>query len=149
MESKCNLIIGGDITFISVICTFNKCLLQSYWQQVKQDDRPATALGALKKCNKAQFPNIYTILHLLVVCPVTSCEAERSFSSLRRLKDYMRTTMTEERLNGLTMMMVHRDIEVNVSKVIDTFAARCPRKMELVSVLDDPEEDEDQDFDYD
>eukprot|EP00731_Ephydatia_muelleri_P012068 Em0006g962a len=36
-----------------------------------------------------------------LIWPLTSCEAERSFSGLRRLKNYMRSTMKEDRLNGL------------------------------------------------
>ena len=45
-------------------------------------------------------------------------EAERSFSGLRRLKNYMRSTMKEDRLNGLALMMVHRTISVSVENNI-------------------------------
>ena len=84
-----------------------------------------------------QFPNIYTILHIMAVWPLTSCEAERSFSGLRRLKNYMRSTMKEDRLNGLALMMVHRTISVSVENIIDTFAAKHPRRMRLELILDD------------
>ena len=63
-------------------------------------------------------------------------EAERSFSGLRRLKNYMRSTMKEDRLNGLALMMVHRTISVSVENIIDTFAARHPRRMRLELILD-------------
>ena len=43
----------------------------------------------------------------MMVLPVTSCEAERSFSTLRRLKTYLRTTMSQERLNGLALLNVY------------------------------------------
>ena len=36
--------------------------------------------------------------------PITSCEAERSFSALRRTVSYLRSSMSEERLAGLTLM---------------------------------------------
>ena len=42
--------------------------------------------------------------------PVTRCECERSVSQLRYLKTYLRTIMREERLNGLAMMYVHRNV---------------------------------------
>ena len=64
---------------------------------------------------------------LLVLCtfwPLTSCEAERSFSGLRRLKVYTRSTMRDDRLNGLALMMVHRSIGVSVEEIIDKFAAK-------------------------
>ena len=73
----------------------------------------------------------------MAVWPLTSCEAERSFSGLRRLKNYMRSTMKEDRLNGLALMMVHRTISVSVENIIDTFAAKHPRRMRLELILDD------------
>ena len=54
----------------------------------------------------------------MTVWPLTSCEAERSFSGLRRLKNYMRSTMKEDHLNGLALMMVHHTIPVTVDKHI-------------------------------
>lgn len=77
---------------------------------------------------------------MLVVFPVTSCEAERSFSGVKRLKTRLRSTMIEEHLNGLALMMIHRDIEVDKKQVIRTFAAAHPRRMRLESILDDPSE---------
>ena len=44
--------------------------------------------------------------------PVTSCECERSFSGLKRLKPYTRRTMVAERLNGLALLHVLKDIIV-------------------------------------
>ena len=34
----------------------------------------------------------------------------RSFSALRRLKSYLRNTMSQERLNNLLVLHVHKDI---------------------------------------
>ena len=39
--------------------------------------------------------------------PVTSATAERSFSSLRRIKTFLRNTMTPCRLNNLFMLYIH------------------------------------------
>ena len=44
----------------------------------------------------------------MMVLPVTSYEAERSFSALRRLKTYLHTTMSQERLNGLALLNVYK-----------------------------------------
>ena len=43
----------------------------------------------------------------MMVLPVTSYEAEHSFSTLRRLKAYLHTTMSQERLNGLALLNVY------------------------------------------
>ena len=41
------------------------------------------------------FPQVLVLLKLLLVCPVSSCECERSFSALQRLKTWLRTTMAQ------------------------------------------------------
>ena len=43
---------------------------------------------------------------LLLVLPVSSCEDERIFSSLRRLKKYLCSTMTQRRINSITFLHV-------------------------------------------
>ena len=62
--------------------------------------------------------------------PVTSCESERSFSALRRLKTFNRT-MSEDSLNGLALMTSHRDIIIDRNRVLDTFVTENPRRMAL------------------
>ena len=49
------------------------------------------------------------LIHTMVL-PVTSCEAERSFSTLRRIKTYLRSTMKQERLIGLALLNVHNSM---------------------------------------
>ena len=51
------------------------------------------------------------------------------------LKTYPRNTMSENRLNGLAMLNVHREASVDVNEVIDRFARRNPRKMKLIDIL--------------
>ena len=41
------------------------------------------------------YPNIYNILKVLLTMPVSTATVERSFSSLRRLKTYLRSTMID------------------------------------------------------
>ena len=65
-------------------------------------------LASLIACNVRQFPNtIPEVLQILVVMPLTSCEAERLFSRLRQLKSYSKSTMKERRLNSLALMLRH------------------------------------------
>ena len=42
------------------------------------------------------FPQVERLVRLMLICPVSSCEAERSFSSLRRLKTWLRNSMTHK-----------------------------------------------------
>jgi hypothetical protein len=56
---------------------------------------PKTAICFIDRCDKNLFPNMYTLLKLLAVLPVSVATVERSFSTLRRLKTYLRSTTSE------------------------------------------------------
>ena len=75
------------------------------------------------------YPNIQKLLKIFATLPVTTATAERSFSTLRRLKTYLRTTMTGERLNGLALMTIHRDISTKIDPqdVISRLAKKSRR----------------------
>ena len=68
---------------------------------------PDNPLDALNECDSRLFPNVYILLKIICTIPVTSCEAERSFSTLRQIKPFLRTTMAEDRLGGLTLLHMH------------------------------------------
>ncbi|MGH0134772.1 UNVERIFIED_CONTAM: hypothetical protein FKN15_005167 [Acipenser sinensis] len=46
--------------------------------------------------------------------PVSTASVERSFSCLRRLKTCLRSTMCQEKLTGLALLNIHRDMEVDI-----------------------------------
>lgn len=73
------------------------------------------------------------------VSPVGSCEAERSFSVLRRVKTHLRATVSEERLAGLTMMAVHysQALTITADDIVKKFVQAHPRRMFCQSVLFD------------
>ena len=66
--------------------------------------------ATLKKVDALAFPNIYFALKLLGTLPITTCECERSFSSLRSIKTWDRSTKMNGRLNGLALLFIHREI---------------------------------------
>ena len=70
-------------------------------------DLPDTPQAAFQHANTVTFPNVMKMLVGAMVLPATSCEAERSFSTLRHVKTYLRSAMMQERLSGLALMNVH------------------------------------------
>ncbi|XP_022174121.1 zinc finger MYM-type protein 1-like [Myzus persicae] len=72
----------------------------------------------LAKCDEEIFPLIDRLLTL----PISNESAERTFSTLRRLKTWLRSTMSETRLTGLALLNIYRDIDVDVNKDIDMFS---------------------------
>ncbi|XP_072143732.1 52 kDa repressor of the inhibitor of the protein kinase-like [Dermacentor andersoni] len=101
------------------------------WANKAASERPSTGTDALSHCDCRFYPNVYKLLQILVTLPVTTASAERTFSSMRLLKTYLRSTMSEERMVGLALLYAHRDVDINVTEVIERFA-KFPRRMKLV-----------------
>jgi len=80
------------------------------------------AIDVLQNCDEDVFPLINKILKLLITLPISNSSAERTFSSLRRLKTWLRSTMCETRLTGLALLNIHRDIDIDIQKVIQRFS---------------------------
>ena len=53
--------------------------------------------------------------------PATSATSERSFSSLRLVKSYLRTTMKQKRLNHLLLLHIHKDRQIDLLAAMREF----------------------------
>ena len=67
------------------------------------------------------FPNIHTILKVLLTIPVSTASAERSFSGLQRLKTYLHSDMSETRLSGLALLHIHHDTDIDIPEIVREF----------------------------
>ena len=102
------------------------------WQGKSPSDRPSCAIEAVGECNRQLYPNIYMLLNILSTLPVTTCTPERSFSTLRRLKTYLRNSCGQERLTGLALMAIHRDVIIPTDDVITEFDNKKSRRLDFV-----------------
>ena len=59
---------------------------------------------------KDMLPTIHLLLRLYLTLPVTLATSERTFSALRRLFTYLRSSMTEKRLNNCLLLHVHKEL---------------------------------------
>ena len=78
----------------------------------------------------ALFPNMYVALRILHTLPITVASAERSFSKLKLIKTYLRSTMSQDRLVGLATISIERTIaeELDMTGIIQKFASAKARK---------------------
>jgi len=70
---------------------------------------------------RSGFPLTYTIFKTFLTIPTNTASCERSFSCLRRLKTYLRTTMGQERLSSLSLLQIEKNQQIDEEKVIDEF----------------------------
>ena len=66
-------------------------------------------LQGLPKVGRSLYSEVITLVKFILVMPASNATSERSFSALRRVKTYLRSTMTQCRLNNLMVLHVHRD----------------------------------------
>uniref|UniRef100_A0A8R7V3Z2 HAT C-terminal dimerisation domain-containing protein n=1 Tax=Triticum urartu TaxID=4572 RepID=A0A8R7V3Z2_TRIUA len=86
---------------------------------------PLDILNYLKK-RSTIYPNAVIAYKILLTIPVTVASAERSFSKLKLLKSYLRSTMTQERLNGLATIALENDVleKIKYEDMIEDFISR-------------------------
>ena len=79
---------------------------------------------------KRMLVEVDKLIKLYLTFPVTTSTAERSFSSLRRLKTFLRNTMTSCRLNNLFLMYVHQDMtdSLDLCKIARDFVSVNSRR---------------------
>jgi len=79
------------------------------------------------------FPNAYIAYRIMLTIPVTVASAERSFSKLKLIKSYLRSTMSQERLNGLAILSIEKELlkQIDYKTVINEFASKKARKVDF------------------
>ena len=100
---------------------------------IKEVTKVSTICDIFNVCNfaKTMLGEIKKLLHIYLTIPLTSATTERSFSSLRRLKNYLRSTMTQKRLNHLLLLHVHKRAceRMNIQKIAIEFVSRNERRL--------------------
>jgi len=76
--------------------------------------------------------NIFTLLRILAVLPVTTAEPERVFSKVEKTLSVLRSRMGEERLEALVLLEVDRDGTPSTAMLIDSFASSGARKLNFL-----------------
>ena len=78
--------------------------------EVPSVDSIKTALLTLSTSQRMLLNAVCRLFQLLMILPATNATSERSFSALRRVKSYLRSTMTQARLNHLMILHYHQDM---------------------------------------
>ncbi|CAH2096804.1 unnamed protein product [Euphydryas editha] len=76
------------------------------------------------------YPNVDIALRIFLSIPATNCSGERSFSTLKRVKTYLRASMGQDRLNALALLSIEAQLvqDINYDDIIDVFARTKARK---------------------
>ena len=75
---------------------------------LRENGNPTPSESSENPNNRKLFSEIGRLLRLYLTVPATRATAERTFSVLRRLKSYLRATMTQERLNNVILLNIYQ-----------------------------------------
>lgn len=77
------------------------------------------------------YPNIDIALRIFLTLPVTVASCERSFSKLKIIKNYLRSTLAQERLTNLGILSIEFSManSIGFDNIIDNFASTKARKI--------------------
>ena len=77
------------------------------------------------------YGDLCVLLHIFLSLPVTVAGGEPAFSKMKIIKNYLRSNMSQERLNGLAMLSIERQLakKPDFKDIIDDFATRKVRCM--------------------
>ena len=87
------------------------------------DDKPERILEILH-ANTVTNTAICIIVSNLLAIMVSSATNEISFRVNRRVQSYLRSTMGDERLSNLSLMHIHRHVQVDLYMFIDHIVSR-------------------------
>jgi hypothetical protein len=115
--------IDADDLYVELI------FLQDFIPQ--ENKGPIEILNFLKR--HECFPNATIAYRILLTIPVTVASAERSFSKLKLLKTYLRTTMTQERLNALALIALESGVldKIDYEYIIEDFISKNAKRISL------------------
>nr|XP_016852320.1 PREDICTED: zinc finger MYM-type protein 1-like [Anolis carolinensis] len=92
---------------------------------------PAEALSFINRGLEDTFPNVYIALRILLTLPISVASGERSFSKLKLIKNYLRSTVSQERLNGLSTLAIENSLldEMETDSLVQEFSKLKARKI--------------------
>ena len=92
---------------------------------------PLEILKFLKRHNS--FPNASIAYRVLLTIPVTVASAERSFSKLKLLKSYLRSTMLQQRLTDLAQISLESELleKIEYERIIEEFISSNTKRLKL------------------
>ena len=90
-------------------------------------------LKTLSSAEKTFYTEVIKVAKLILVMPATNATSESSFSALRRLKTWLRSTTTQSRLNWCMLLHIHKEKTdaLQITSVANEFVSRNENRVRL------------------
>lgn len=80
------------------------------------------------------YPNLHNLLQVALSIPVSSASCERSFSAMRRIKNWLRTTMIQNRFSNLAIIHIENELvktSIESKQILEDFVKCGSRRIQL------------------
>ena len=111
-----------------------RCDIATFYHLLKRKDKNDHPKGLLQMLSyleslKEAFSELHRIVLIASTLPVSTAECERNFSSMKLIKNELRSVMKQERLDSLMMLGIHQEggEKLDLDSVVGRFKARFPK----------------------
>lgn len=82
---------------------------------------------------KQMFPTIFILFRIYLTFPISNANSERTFSALKRLKNWLRNSMGQERLSNVALLNIESEEadKLEINQLIEIFSSRKNRRIKF------------------
>lgn len=115
--------------------TWQVLSFKSIINQIESTNILSTVNYIIENDLSSSFPDIITACTIFLTIPVTVVSAERYFSKLKLVKNYLKNAISQERLGNISVLNIERERteESKIDQIINNFANLKARKTNLPS----------------
>ena len=103
-----------------------------YWKKNPQLNTMLDVINFIEP-HKVVYIELYKAYQIACAIPVTTAETERSFSCMKRVKTYLRSTIGDDRLGDLATLSINRErtAKLEMDETVDIFDRSGDRRIRL------------------
>ena len=117
-----------DTNLLSIECTLARSTLNA-----KNLDSISEVLQAIPSLKEA-FPTLLKLLQIALTIAFSTAKCVQSFSAPKRIKPYLRSTMSEQRLVDFAVLSIEKDLSQQLSlEEVNQFAERDKNRRIMLS----------------
>ena len=115
------------------------CLFRTNYPAEKRNciDDIVSLVKQMTVGEKVLMGQVLKLIRLVLVMPATNAISEIYFSAMRRIKTYLRSTMSQSRLNAMMVLHIHKDLtdSLNLKSIGNDFISKSDYRKTKFSVL--------------
>lgn len=123
-----------NIAISVTVAAVAKSFRREFAEEIKNCESVKDVLTVLVSSDVlSSMPELGTACILFCTLPVTVASAERSFSKLKLIKSYLRSSIAQERLDSLALISIENEAarQLDLNELVDKFAGAKARKKQF------------------